>query len=47
MLSSSVCVCVSRTCVWCVVVLARVLKADCWPVLSVDSVTIRTASMSR
>lgn len=41
------CVCVSRTCVWCVVVLARALKADCWPVLSVDSVTIHTASMSR
>lgn len=32
---------------WCVVVLVRVLKADSWPVLSVDSVTIPTVSTSR
>lgn len=42
-----VCLCVCRTCVWCVVVLDRELKADCWPVLSVDNVTTHTVSMSR
>ena len=42
-----VCVCVCRTCVWCVVVLVRGLKADCWPALSVDSVTIPTVWTSR
>lgn len=41
------CVCVCRTCVWCVEALVVVLRADCWPVLSVDSVTIPTVSAWR
>lgn len=36
------CVCMCRTCVWCVVVLVKEPRADCWRVLSVDSVTIRS-----
>lgn len=35
-----VCVCVCRTCVWFVAASVREQRADCWPVLSVDSATI-------
>lgn len=46
-----VCVCVRactcRTCVWCVAASVREQKVGCWPALSVDSVTIPTASTSR
>lgn len=40
-------VCVCRTCVWCVAASVREQRADCWPVLSVDSATIPSVSTLR